>query len=500
MTTDTSTPPAPSFQRITPSPCPISVAQFQSNVQEYHAQREALLKKRQEWLERKRNTPPAAENGVANQLSTIAARCQLDQRFLLASACFVDPIVFERLKKADTVQLAKTNAIIPIRSRGTVQRLNRKPAAIRTGLSSLAEAPPSQKRPRKSLTVQKPTENTEQGGSSADGTNSPADPTIDETGVAPSTTRFDRQVKEIHDRITQSPLVSLKEQNHVTLPAHLKPEINYIISGAGLTGRTTTDIATSATGQHRLTKGKLLVKDRSSELVPVDPHDVVLSVTLYDAGLKTSKMQSLLVLGSQPLTVLRDSMYCLLDFLTHSGRTKSTNTLTTKVSSSYFFIDKTFYIDDRDSNAIDYTLPIREWLQKEDRLHDPKFSGIGEPRSMAQTHFRDLKLQLHTPYYFVHQGDCEHSLVFTDVRALRKSDDRNAATYPKLTFQCFLRRHKCRMCRMSPAEFVTIDDVYSGESPCFFCQNCYNLFHYDQEGKLLYEYQMFPYMTSSSSV
>ncbi|KAJ1659814.1 hypothetical protein IWQ61_001152 [Dispira simplex] len=486
MTTDTSTPPALSFQRITPSPHPISVAQFQNDVQEYQIQREALLKKRQNWIERKRNSTPATEKARTDQWSTIAARCQLDQRFLLASACFVDPIVFERLKNVDTAQLAKANTAKPTRSRGT-------------GLSTLREAPSSPKRPRKNLVVQRSTGNTEQEGSSADDTNPPADQTNGGTGVAPSTTRFDRQVKEIHDRITQSPLASLKKQNHVILPAHLKPEINYIISGAGLTGRTTTDVATSATGQHRLARGKLLVKDQSSGFVPVDPHDVILSVTLYDSGLKTSKMQSLLVLGSQPLTALRDAMYCLLDFLTHSGRTKNVNTLTTKVSSSYFFIDKTFYIDDRDSNAIDYTQPIREWLQKEERLHDPKFSGIGEPRPMAQTRFRDLKLQLHTPYYFVHQGNCEHALVFTDVRALRKSDDHNASTYPKLTFQCFLRRHKCRMCRTSPAEFVTINDVYSGESPCFFCQTCYNLFHYDQDGKLLYEYQVFPYMTSSSA-
>lgn len=42
--------------------------------------------------------------------------------------------------------------------------------------------------------------------------------------------------------------------------------------------------------------------------------------------------------------------------------------------------------------------------------------------------------------------------------------------------------------------FVTYSDMLSGEHPCFWCELCYRLFHYDVEGKLIQQnFQVFPY-------
>ena len=57
-------------------------------------------------------------------------------------------------------------------------------------------------------------------------------------------------------------------------------------------------------------------------------------------------MQEFLVLGSQPLTALKDAFYCLKDF--YSAETE-------KSASSYFLIENTFYNDLRDESVQDYS-------------------------------------------------------------------------------------------------------------------------------------------------
>jgi hypothetical protein len=63
---------------------------------------------------------------------------------------------------------------------------------------------------------------------------------------------------------------------------------------------------------------------------------------------------------------------------------------------------------------------------------------------------------------------------------------------------CYLQSKSfCTRQELDPDEFprwITFHDKFSGESPCFFCEKCYQAFHYDQEGRLLYEdFQVFPY-------
>lgn len=38
-------------------------------------------------------------------------------------------------------------------------------------------------------------------------------------------------------------------------------------------------------------------------------------------------------------------------------------------------------------------------------------------KSMAETRFIDLSIHIGKPYLYCHQGDCEHIMVFTDVRS-----------------------------------------------------------------------------------
>ena len=70
---------------------------------------------------------------------------------------------------------------------------------------------------------------------------------------------------------------------------------------------------------------------------------------------------------------------------------------------------------------------------------------------MQSTRFIDLKLRLNCPYLYVHRGDCQHILMFSELRLLHAEDRRNATAYPLQTFQSRIHRMKCRVCKVYPA-------------------------------------------------
>ncbi|KAJ1930293.1 hypothetical protein IWQ60_000405 [Tieghemiomyces parasiticus] len=580
--------PVPTYQ--------VQVDEFAREANEFKQRTAALDTRRAEWRNRKRTAPAA--DGTGLQLDAIRKRCRLDERFLFASSCFVDPIVFDKLKALkerfgggedtdrvpeESVEEAPPNPLAErlarlrqrtaqesgdgnsptavARRRFAAKNISTRLSSSSSGAvgslpstwtwsspvtkiaaetitspemtapdSDLTErsestAPPpmvpvAEEAPARASTLETPTNEPPL----PEPTSSDAEPTLaDESHltVVPSNSRFDRQIREIHEMMARSGLATLREANQITLPSHLKPEMNYIISGASVTGTTPAALAQGLKSQDKDKRSRATVSGSSKSLAASDrppgpslagtatvvatdegndaalaADDVILVVTLYNAGKQPTKMQELLVLGRQPLTVLRDSLFCMSDFLAHSGRIANPNTLAKKTSASYFFIEKTFYVDDRDPEAADYSVPIMRWASHPDRAYHPKFSGL-QRRTMAETRFSDLNLRLHCPYRFVHQGDCEHTFVFTALRAPTRLDERAVRAYPVQTFSCFIHRYKCRMCRLLPAEYVTINDFHSGENPCFFCQNCYDLFHYDANGQPLYTYSAYPYMPAS---
>lgn len=48
--------------------------------------------------------------------------------------------------------------------------------------------------------------------------------------------------------------------------------------------------------------------------------------------------------------------------------------------------------------------------------------GILNSRKMEETTFIDLNIRIGQPYLYVHQGNCEHNIVFTEVRMVTESD------------------------------------------------------------------------------
>jgi hypothetical protein len=237
----------------------------------------------------------------------------------------------------------------------------------------------------------------------------------------------------------------------------------------------------------------------------------VFSIAIFFPNKKPQyRMQEFLLLGSQPLTDLRDALYCLSDFVAsaieppcpskpgaalQNEKVDRLNSRTKKMSSSYFFVEDVFYCDTRADKSEDYANTIMEWGSDPARQTQPnnpfKSLKLAHGESVC---FQDLAWRIDQPYLFTHQGNCEHIFIVKEIRLLDpKIDDTVFDAYPKPVFMSKINRHKCQMCNLFPAKYITVGDIHAGESPCFFCEHCFDPFHFDEDGQPLYDFATYFY-------
>ncbi len=172
--------------------------------------------------------------------------------------------------------------------------------------------------------------------------------------------------------------------------------------------------------------------------------------------------------------------------------------------SSFFFVEGVFYCDHRAEAAIDLSAPVRRWAQSaaiQPGVSTDHALGRRGPRQfgtarMEDTTFAQLPgFRLGKGYLFCHQADCEHMLVFTDLRFHHACDQQDASRYPLIVFQTKIRRRLCAVCSTYAADVICYGSPLTEASPCFLCKQCYHLLHYDAVGNLLVQesFQVFDY-------
>ena len=235
--------------------------------------------------------------------------------------------------------------------------------------------------------------------------------------------------------------------------------------------------------------------------VAVSDNEVLLHVEIYHTSTPGKKINEFIVLGSQPLTTLRDKIYCInntnqynIDLNSHH-QLNNTNQIDTY--SSYFFIENIFYDDLRDERAIRLSDNIIEWQQTDAKQLTNQHIQRYTQSTMHTTSFADLSIRLGTHYVYVHSGDCTHTIIFTQCRMKNSSDYSNALAYPIKYKQSRFNRHKCNICDVSIANYIVFNDLLSNVNPTYICQLCHNNLHLDKNGQLLYtDYQIYPYLHS----
>ncbi|KAA0198722.1 snRNA-activating protein complex subunit 3 [Fasciolopsis buskii] len=129
--------------------------------------------------------------------------------------------------------------------------------------------------------------------------------------------------------------------------------------------------------------------------------------------------QRLVLLASQSLAVLKDAVRCPQDKVWLGDCSDALDDSTLHVAaeklytSSYFFIEGTFYDDMRNLHNKTLSNSLIEWARTKQDLDS---FGPFSQASMEATVLRELTVFIGKPYFYVHQGNCEHAIVFLDVQ------------------------------------------------------------------------------------
>ncbi|XP_060067256.1 snRNA-activating protein complex subunit 3-like [Ylistrum balloti] len=223
-------------------------------------------------------------------------------------------------------------------------------------------------------------------------------------------------------------------------------------------------------------------------------HDVLIELSIHTATCmgasqntqpKLGLDQRFQVLGSQHLTELRDKISCVNDLAISGDFSENPDDNSgfyakDVYKSGFFYIEGVFYNDLREVDSRDYSSIIRRWATAEDR-------GIGPmtTKNMHNAIFLDLKVRLGQPYLYLHQGNCEHILIFNDIRLFHNDDIQDRREYPRLTFKRTYKRSICRVCEIHSSRWLTYGSEHAPDDPSFFCDQCFRTLHYDKDGKKL---------------
>lgn len=204
------------------------------------------------------------------------------------------------------------------------------------------------------------------------------------------------------------------------------------------------------------------------------------------------------VISSLPLSALRDQIRCVADNRHNREVSENPDVVTHGLDaghvykSGYFYINETFYNDMRSPECIDYSDVIIKWAAQPGR-------GIGpfQKSSMTET-FADLTIQLGYPYLYVHQGNCEHLLVFSDLRLLKTSRDSiNFSDYPKFLHSNRRPHVNCIFCEVNVAKWYVKDNHQMPQDPSFLCERCFRIFSYDQNREKISQFKAYPFLDKS---
>ncbi|KAJ7335463.1 hypothetical protein JRQ81_013404 [Phrynocephalus forsythii] len=204
--------------------------------------------------------------------------------------------------------------------------------------------------------------------------------------------------------------------------------------------------------------------------------------------------QTMLVLGSQKLTELRDAISCVSDlqiggeFSSHPDQAPE-NISKDVYKSAFFYFEGVFYDDRRYPECKDLSSTIIEWAES----HDRGYANL-QSAKMEDYTFNDLNIKIGFPYLYCHQGDCEHIVLITDIRLIHRDDCLDRTLYPLLTKKHWLWTKKCFVCKMYTARWVTNEDSLAPQDPSFFCDACFQMLHYDADGNKLGEFLAYPYV------
>ncbi|KAG7165822.1 snRNA-activating protein complex subunit 3-like [Homarus americanus] len=155
-----------------------------------------------------------------------------------------------------------------------------------------------------------------------------------------------------------------------------------------------------------------------------------------------SHSQELLLLGSQKLTELRDAIICIND------------------------------------------LAINQELSNDPELYRVAHIPNNHTKCMQETTFLDLELRLGYPYVYLHLGNCEHIITFTDVRLHHQDDIQGRTRYPLFRGQAS---------KLS-VNWIVREEPRLPVPNAHLCDRCLKAFCYDNRGIKINNIKIYPFI------
>ena len=195
-------------------------------------------------------------------------------------------------------------------------------------------------------------------------------------------------------------------------------------------------------------------------LSAVCKNDVILTVAVYNSQRPLMKLQEFQVLAESYLSQFKDAIHCLVDSWTprHSEPERK--------HAGLFFIENTFFVDNRSN--VDFSETLYKWRERM-----PHMSEKPSRQHMQTTKWSQIRPRVNMPYLYLHQGDCWHNFVVTDISAYNPAfHSARRRDYPIRIFQKPPSRSTCRFCLAMPATHMVFEDPNADTAALIFCHGC----------------------------
>ncbi|EGR27946.1 protein phosphatase 2c, putative [Ichthyophthirius multifiliis] len=155
----------------------------------------------------------------------------------------------------------------------------------------------------------------------------------------------------------------------------------------------------------------------------------------------------------------------------------------------FLFIENTFY---NNQYNIDIKNLCKDFLHIRDENESQEL--LYKSKTLNEV-FEDIKIQIGKPYVYRHGNQCDHMIVFNQIRMWNTDLPQDKDLYALNYFLPKIKRRKCEGCLLYFADIVCFNDKISNKNPVYFCEKCYKEIHLDDNQKLKYnDFSYYPYL------
>ncbi|CAF1229443.1 unnamed protein product [Adineta ricciae] len=196
-------------------------------------------------------------------------------------------------------------------------------------------------------------------------------------------------------------------------------------------------------------------------------------------------MNELICLSTLTLAQIRDTIECVSDeqiLGEYSQNPEEIKTIGQRASdvntAACFIIESVIYDDLRRTNE-----------RLSEKILQQTDSTYTQGNTMEMTSLNDLKgLQLGKPYIYLHQNNCEHVIVFSELKLLEKDQCHDSSLYPLCRMKYHGRFSYCFLCNVFYAKWLVRNSPLIPDDPCLLCERCFKTCHYDKDGNKVGEF------------